>query len=140
MGVFVELCDAELAGSTEEACEVNSTLELERLAEEALVRLDGETLVRLEEGELEVRVVDVTKVVTAPDCPCLSIVKNGYGSSEVVRLVVQQLGPSASCPAAPAQYQLLPFGSQRLTSVKSSNCSLSQCLLAWKAQEHSQRG
>lgn len=67
-----------------------------------LTRLDVEVkeLVRLEERELDVSFVvennDV--VVAAPVCASASIEENGYGSSEVVRLVVQQSGPPRPCP------------------------------------------
>ena len=81
----------------------------------------------LNEEELDVSVVtsdvnvinvvlDNAEVVAATDC-----VEKGYGSSEVVRLVSQQFVPPSPCPAAPAQHQLLPLDSQRLTSVKPSN-------------------
>ena len=61
--------------------------------------------------------LDDTEEPTAVDSPILSIVEKGYGSSAVVRLVSQQLVPPRSCPDAPAQHQLLPLDSQRLTSV-----------------------
>lgn len=64
---------------------------------------------------------DSSEVVAVVGCPDLSIAENGYGWSEVVRLVSQQFAPPRRCPAAPAQHQLLPLGSQRLTSSKPSN-------------------
>ena len=80
------------------------------------------------DGELETEAVKVvlsdteeTPKPTVVGGPELSIVEKGYGSSEVVRLVSQQLGPPRPCPAAPAQHQLFPFDSQRLTSPKPSN-------------------
>ena len=79
-------------------------------------------LIRPEERELvESCAVENTKVPAAVDCSDLSIAENGYGSSEVVKVVSQQFGPPRPCPAAPAQHQLLPLGSQRLTSSKLSN-------------------
>ena len=79
-------------------------------------------LIEPEERELvEGVAVENTEVPAAVDCSDLSIAENGYGSREVVKLVSQQVGPPRPCPAAPAQHQLLPLGSQRLTSVKSSN-------------------
>ena len=79
-------------------------------------------LVRPEEREsVEGVVVENTEVLATADSLDQSIAENGYGSSEVVNLVSQQFSPPRPCPAAPAQHQLLPLGSQRLTSVKSSN-------------------
>lgn len=97
--------DAELVGAMAEFCDDFGASELVRLEEE--------------ERDMSVAVVDNTDVVT--DCLGVLIVEIGYGSSEVVRLVVQQFEPPNPCPAAPAQHQLLPLGSQRLTSVKPSN-------------------
>ena len=77
-------------------------------------------LVPKEVAVVEVILDDIDEPATA-DGPGLSIAENGYGSSDVVRLVSQQLGPPRPWPAAPAQHQLLPFGLQRLTSPKPSN-------------------
>ena len=95
--------------------------------------VDCKEILRLKEGEgtdvdvvskevevVEVILDDIDEPATA-DRPGLSIAEKGYGSSEVVRLVSQQLGPPRPWPAAPAQHQLLPFGLQRLTSPKPSN-------------------
>ena len=117
--------EAELVGAMVELCDVVDVSELVGL-EEDMVDLcdavDALELMGLEEEELDVSVaVDNTEVVATADCPSLLAVENGYGSSEVVRLVVQQFGPPRPCPAAPAQHQLLPLGSQRLTSVKPAN-------------------
>ena len=114
VGVMAELYDAvglsELVGLEEE-----EPVGLEKVKP---VELEGEEPVKLEEEELDVSVtVDNFELVAAPDCPGISTVENGYGISEVVRLVVQQSGPPRPCPAAPAQHQLLPLGSQRDTSV-----------------------
>ena len=106
--------DAELVGAMAELCDGFGASEL--------VGLEEEELEGLEEEELDVSVaVDDTELVAAFDCPDPSTAENGYGSSEVVELVVQQSEPPRPCPAAPAQHQLLPLGSQRLTSVKPSN-------------------
>lgn len=137
--------DAELVGAKTELCDVVDNEELVGLEEE-LVRIEEElvrieeVLPRLEGGGLVVpkedglvAVID-TEVVSASDCPdcpdCvdLSIAENGYGSSEVVRLVSQQSGPPGLCPAAPPQHQLLSWGPQRLTSVKPPNWSLNYYL------------
>ena len=78
--------------------------------------LDNSNILNVVAGKLVVP--DVLMVVAGdvvvPDSGNLSVAANGYGSSEVV--TEQQLGPP-SCPATPAQYQSLPLGSQRLTSV-----------------------
>ena len=79
-------------------------------------------LIRPEEREsFESVAVGNTEALAAADCPDLSIAENGYGSSEVVKVVSQQFTPPRPCPAAPAQHQLLPLESQRLTSSKLSN-------------------
>lgn len=94
--------DAELAGSMAELCDAVGAL----------------APVRLEEEGLDVSVaVDNTELVSAHDCPGRSTVENGYGASGV-KLVMQQSGPARPCPAAPAQHQPLPLGSQRFTLVK----------------------
>ena len=103
---FAGCDDAELVGAMAKFCDAVDVSEL--------VGLEGE------EPDMSV-VVDNTVVVIVPDCLEVLIVEIGYGSSEVVRLVVQQSGPPNPCPAAPAQHQLLPLGSQWLTSVKPSN-------------------
>ena len=110
----VELCfgiggcdDAELVGAKTELCDV----------------VDARELVGLKE-EMEVVVsvtVDSNEVTTVPDFLGLTIAEAGYGSSEVVKWVAQQSGPPKPCPGAPAQHQLLLFGSQRLTSVNPWN-------------------
>lgn len=69
---------------------------------------------------VKVRLDDVEEPATADWLGLLNAEK-GYGSSEVVPLVSQQLGPPRPWPAAPAQHQLLPLDSQRLTSVKPLN-------------------
>ena len=77
--------------------------------------------IRPEEELVEgVKVANI-EVPETVDCSDLSIAENGYGSSEVVKVVSQQFGPPRPCPAAPAQHQLLLLGSQRLTSSKPSN-------------------
>ena len=119
VGAMAELCDAvgasELVG-LEEVEREEVELEEEELEEE---ELEEE---KLEEEKLDVSVaVENNEVVAAPDPPGLSVAENGYGASEVVKLVVQQFGPPRPCPAAPAQHQLLLLGSQRLTSVNPSN-------------------
>ena len=78
--------------------------------------------IRPEERELVegVKLANI-EVPAAVDCSDLSIAENGYGSSEVVKVVSQQFGPPRPCPAAPAQHQLLLLGSQLLTSSKPSN-------------------
>lgn len=77
-------------------------------------------LVPKEVAVVEMILDDIDEPATA-DIPGLSIAEKGYGSSDVVLLVSQQLGPPRPWPAAPAQHQLLPFGLQRLTSPKPSN-------------------
>lgn len=101
--------------------------------EDELVVLEVDELVVLEVDELVVFEVDELEVfervdllmldeeVASSDCAGLSMTENGNGFREVTKSVVQQSGPPRPCPAAPAQHQLLPVGSQRLTSVKPSN-------------------
>jgi hypothetical protein len=48
-------------------------------------------------------------------------VSRGYGSSEVVKLVVRQSKPPRPCPRELAQHQPLPLGSQRWTFLNPSN-------------------
>ena len=88
-------------------------VEVPRLEEDK----DANVSVALEELEVAKAVLDDTVELAAADSPEMSIVEKGYGSSEVVRFVSQQLVPPRSCPDAPAQHQLLPLASQRLTSV-----------------------
>lgn len=98
--------DVELEGDATEVCEVVGAGEL----------------VRLNEEEVDVSaVVDNNEATIVSDFCVLSIVESGYGLSEVIRLVSQQSSPPRPCPAAPAQHQLLPFWSQRLTSVNFLN-------------------
>lgn len=81
-------------------------------------RLDKDEVVDVSVVPEEMEVVlDDNEALAAVDTSELLSVENGYGSSEVVSLVSQQLVPPRPCPAAPAQHQLLPFASQRLTSV-----------------------
>lgn len=62
-------------------------------------------LIGSEERELvEGVAVENTEVLAAADCSDLSIAENGYGSSEVVKVVSQQFGLPRPCPAAPAQH------------------------------------
>ena len=61
------------------------------------------------------------EAAVALDCPSRSSAEKGYGASEVVRLVSQHSVAPRPCPGGPAQHQLLPLVSQRLTSVKLSN-------------------
>ncbi len=66
-------------------------------------------------------ILDDNGELAMTDWPVYSMAEKGYGSREVVRLVSQQSGPPRPWPAAPAQHQLLPLDSQRLTSPKPSN-------------------
>lgn len=96
-----------------------------------LVELEDKEEEEKEEEEEEVDLsdaVDNNEVLAVPDFPDPSIVESGYGSSEVVELVAQQSTPPRPCPAVPAQHQLLPFCSQRLTSVKPSYRSFQEYL------------
>ena len=112
--VSVTVGASELPGLEDEELDTRVVLDVTSGVPE-LVELDGE-----EEEDVSVA-VDNPKVAPAVDCPDLSVAENGYGSSAVVRLVVQQSTPPRPCPGAPAQHQLLPLGSQRLTSVNPSN-------------------
>lgn len=91
-------------------------MEVMRLAEDEETNVN----VGLKVEVVKVRLDDVDEPGTA-DWPGLLNAEKGYGSSEVVPSVSQQLGPPRPWPAAPAQHQLLPLDSQRLTSVKPLN-------------------
>ena len=139
VGLVVDVCDtvgaSKLVRLMREALSVTAVVDsaagaavLARLMIVAAViavvdsAVGAAVLIEPEERELvEGVAVENTEVPAAVDCSDLSIAENGYGSREVVKLVSQQVGPPRPCPAAPAQHQLLPLGSQRLTSVKSSN-------------------
>ena len=79
----------------------------------------GAEIDMLEEEEkpgVSVVLGNITGVATLSselDCPSRLTVTNGYGSSAVVRFVEQHFD-SPSC--FPAQHQLLPLASHRLTS------------------------
>ena len=83
----------------------------ELMLEEELVARDEEELLTVEEDCF-------VALGRGSSCPSVLNMTNGYGSSEVVKLVVQQ---SSRCSVGPAQHQLLPLGSQRLTLVLPSN-------------------
>ena len=111
---------AELVGLVVDVCDTVGASKLVRLMREALSvtavvdsAVGAAVLIEPEERELvEGVAVENTEVPAAVDCSDLSIAENGYGSREVVKLVSQQVGPPRPCPAAPAQHQLLPLGSQ----------------------------
>lgn len=115
---------AELVGPMAELCDAVRASELVELEEEKLDR-KGLDEKELEEEELDEEELDdelgvnvimySVRVVAAPDCPNLPTTENGNGSSEVVRLVVQQPGE----PGTPPQHQVLD--SQRVSSVLPSN-------------------
>ena len=123
---------AELVSTVVEVCNVVDAREPVRPMKEvsgvttvADRAVGAAVVVRLEERALVVNVaVEDTEVLAAADCSELSIVENGYGSSEVVKVVSQQFTSPRPCPAAPAQHQLLSLDSQRLTSVKPLNWPL----------------
>jgi hypothetical protein len=94
-----------------------------RLERKGLVRLEKKELARLEEKELDLKFAPDSDDIDAGVSVCAnaSIEEKGYGSSEMIRLVVQQSGPPRPCPGAPAQHQLLSLVAQRLTSVKPKN-------------------
>ena len=123
VGIMVGLCDAtsvpelaELGEGEFEKEELDETLDNVVLVDVP----DSSEILIVVAGNLVVSDVLTTVAgnVVVPESCDLSIAANGYGSSEVVRFVVQQLGlPFPSCPVTPAQHQLLPLESQRLTSV-----------------------
>lgn len=130
LGAMVKLWDAELVGAIAEFWDVELLSAMAELWDDELVGAMVELcnvvcaseLVGLKEEELDVSVaVDTAELVAAPDCSNISTVENGYGVSEVVRLVVQQFQPPGPCPGAPPQHQLLPLGSQRDTWVQPWN-------------------
>ena len=101
-----------------EFCNVVDTSEPVRLITEVLGvaavvdnGVSAAVLVRLEKrGLVQSVAVESSKVPAVAEHPDLSIVENGYGSSEVVKFVAQQFSrPSGG----PPQHQLLPLGAQR---------------------------
>lgn len=98
VGAVTEVCDAEveicevdgwevLECAVLEVCDVDGW-EVVELEEEVLCDVDDCEVVELDEEVLTVGTA--LEVAAAPDAPPLSIAENGYGSSAVVRLVVQQ--------------------------------------------------
>lgn len=111
---------AKLVGTVLELCNVVGAREPVRLMIEVLGvaavvdnGVSAAVLVRLEKrGLVESVAVESSEVPAVAERPDLSIVENGYGSSEVVEFVAQQFSPPSS--GGPTQHQLLPLGAQRL--------------------------
>ena len=88
-------------------------IEVLRMDVLSVIAVGAAALVRLEErGLVDSVAVDNSEEIAVADFPDLPIAENGYGSSEVVKLVAQQF----PCNELP-QHQLLPLGSQRVTSL-----------------------
>lgn len=112
------LCDETgLEYAMVELCDVNCDV----VASGKLTGFLGNVNLGAPGNENEIRTVLEIKTVfdfgSVSELPDRSNVVKGNGCSEVVKLPGQQSTGGNICPAAPAQHQLLPLSSQRLTSV-----------------------